>query len=528
MENGKVIDARDRFERLERRRDAGTAGNGRYLVDEALEKLKSTGRIDQSDRAKLALKLGQAAAKLNPRSPKKGAALIIRRADGDNSSLRPDRFFIQEGRSNPETLAATGATWARLIEAAARLQSEATGQEGAGRDSRNRNDLRRILGGTTFLPHSAMGSAQTNKVVDLLEDAAKYIARRIERETRITELWRNLHDSPFSIHQLGESQEDPPGPVPQASKLARRVGVFKSDEMNDRCYFGDIGGTKTNTYWSRPTFQIGYISKIVRIPAFCIPKIFVEKFNKDTNDQESWDLLTDFIESNTGSYYKLPDMSFSEKKGFGFLEVNFQFIMPLVISIKPDEKNRPHIIIWEGDHTLPAGFLIDKDPLMDYNLIDKLYKNSELDFSIDPYDLYFWVPKYRYNGDFVRDSSIILYSEHNENRSDEKQNFLDCKNYSLIMNDIDLSEFDNIDEWREDDRYSVLFGKDDLIFTSYFDSGPLLAPARSNSLTKSILSSLKSKSDYSLDNIILKQSEIIAECGLNYIDAWSDYIKERR
>jgi hypothetical protein len=527
MDSGRVIDARDRFERLERHREAGPAGNGRHPVEEALEKLRSTGRLDQSDRTKLARKLSEAAAKLNPRSSKKGAALIIRRADGDNSSLRPDRFFFHEGNSHPETLAATGATWARLIEAAARLQSEAADQEGVGRDSRNRNGLRRILGGTTFLPHSATESAQPNRAVELLEVATRHIAKRIERETRLTELWRNLHDSPFSVHQLDEGQEEPPGPVPEASKLARRVGVFISNEMNDRCYFGDIGGTDSDTDWSRPTLRIGYLSKIVRIPAFCIPKEFAEDFVKDTDDQQSWDALTNFFDSETGSYNKLPDVDYSEEIGFGFLEVNVQFIMPLSLSVVPDEKDRIRITIWQSSHTVPAGFLLDTEPLNDYGVIDGFYRSGEIDFSIDPYDLYFWMPKYRYNGNFVKDSSLLFYSDYNDNKCHEKNNYIGSHNYELIMNDIDFSDFDSIEDWKEDDRYGVLFGRDDFVFTSRFDAGPLQALVRKNSLAHSFLSSYKVRTKESLEDFVLSKSEVIAESGLNYIDALADYIKNR-
>lgn len=526
MDSGKVIDARDRFVRLERRREAGPAGNGRHPVEEALEKLRSTGRLDQSDRIKLARKLGEAAAKLNPRSSKKGAALIIRRADGDNSSLRPDRFFFHEGNSQPETLAATGATWARLIEAAARLQSEAADQEGVGRDSRNRNGLRRILGGTTFLPHSATESAQPNRAVELLEVATRHIAKRIERETRLTELWRNLHDSPFSVHQLDEGEEEPPGPVPQASKLARRVGVFVSEEMNDRCYFGDIGGTDADTGWSRPTLRIGYLSKIVRIPAFRIPKEFSEKFVNNTDDQYSWDSLTDFFDSETGLYYKLPDVDYSEEIGFGFIEVKVQFVMPLALSVVPDEKDRARITICESAHTLPAGILLDAEPLTDYSEIDRIYRSGDIDFSMDPYDLYFWMPKYRYNGKFVKDSTLLFYSEHNNNKCHENINYINFDNYRLIMNDIDLSDFDSIEDWKEDDRYGILFGRDDFVFTPRFEAGPLQSVVRKNSLAYSFLSSHKVRTEETLEYFLLKKSESIAESGLNYIDALADYIRD--
>jgi hypothetical protein len=527
MDSGKIIDARDRFERLERRRDSSPAGNGQHPVEEALEKLKSTGRLDQSDRTKLARKLGEAAAKLHPRSPKKGAALIIQRADGDNSSLRPDRFIIHEGKSHPEKLAATGATWARLIEAAARLQSEAADQEGAGRDSRNRNGLRRILGGTRFLPHSAIESVQPTKVVELLEIATRQIAKRIERETRLTELWRNLHDSPFSVYQLDEGQEDPPGPVPQASKLARKVGVFINSEMNDRCYFGDIDETETNTNWSHPTLRIGYLSKIVRIPAFRIPNEFVENFTRDSNDQETWDALTDFIEAKTGSYTNLPDVIFSEKRGFGFVDVNVQFIMPLYLSIKPDAKNRPRIMIWDTYSTVPAGFIIDKEPLNDYQLIDKFYSSSDIDFALDPYDVNFWMPKYRYNGNISKESSIIFYSEYNQYINDEKLNYIDSKNHSLFMEDIDFSDFTVVEDWKEDDRYGILFGRDNFVFTSAFDCVQLQAPVRKNSIAYSILSVHNLQISNSLEGVILQTSETIAESGMSYIDAWSDYIKGR-
>lgn len=526
MENGKVIDARDRFERLERSRDTGIARNVRYVVEEALDKLRSTGRIDQGDRAKLARKLGEAATKLNPHSPKKGAALIICRADGDSSSLRPDRFFIYEGGREPETLAATGATWARLIEAAARLQSEATGQEGTGRDSRNRNNIRRILGGTSLLPHSATDSTQKNKVVELLEDAAKYIVKRIERETRITELWRNLNDSPFAIHQLNENQENPPGPVPHASSLARKVRLFDNYELDDRCYFGDIGDVEANTNWSKPTLRIGYLSKIVRIPAFCIPKDFVEKFNKDSENQEAWDSLTDFFESNTGTYNKLPNVIFSQKEGFGFLDCDFQFIIPIVASVNADNTNRVCITIRSENHPLPTGFLINDKPLTEYDLIDKFYQDLDGKFTLDPYGTDFWMTKYKYNDKFTRDSSVILYSEHNKNIDYESKDFLDYQYHTLIMNDIEFSEFDSFQEWKDDERYAALFGQDDFIFTPAFDCGSLTAPARKNSIAGSIFSSIKSKENDSIDNALVQKAEIIAECGLNYIDAWSDYIKD--
>ena len=149
MNGDNVISASDRFARKQQQ------GAPAPIV--AWKQLQSTVRTSEDDRIVLAERLGQAASRLNPSAPKTGAHAIMREAWGEDGSKKTGRLFVFEGKQKPTLLESSGASWARLIDAAARLIVTKDNQHPSMVDNAVRQQTARLLLGTSFLPQNAQG-----------------------------------------------------------------------------------------------------------------------------------------------------------------------------------------------------------------------------------------------------------------------------------------------------------------------------------------------------------------------------------
>ena len=239
-----LIDASDRFAPGERTR---TRGEGSRTRSEALDLLRQTKRVAMADRSLFAIRLGEAAARIDPQHPEHIARRWLEQAwpASDRWAKRKRLIcFPGEEPRNPHddgSYVASGADWAALIDQAARTAHPGDHVTSVQERARFARDM---LRGSAFLP--------ALNIAPLGDDDAQYhvfrmaamIAEKIEQETDLPRLWEKVGKVPFDIHSYHleepehfnelpawlrkHAQDDyATGPLGDAALLAQDIADFR-------------------------------------------------------------------------------------------------------------------------------------------------------------------------------------------------------------------------------------------------------------------------------------------------------------
>lgn len=246
-----VIDAKSRFAR---RGEIYPASEANETVFTRLRQLK---RVPLKDRATLASGIGQLAAQISPNEPLDGARRIFILAGFENKWAKRKRLIRLPGEEDSEpgdygSYEANGRMWAAVAAAAAKLLSPHA--EGRVLEREQERLLRRMAVGTSLLPQQFTVPTEAGHASDLIAELANVLSHRIERETRLRDLWEILKASPFALErvypetEVASNEVDLGGPVAEIHWGGPRSGYFSKDLRHFR-------------EWAFPIVRVGVIRR---------------------------------------------------------------------------------------------------------------------------------------------------------------------------------------------------------------------------------------------------------------------------
>lgn len=321
----------------------------------AVDALRHTGRVTLADRAVLAERLGQAAARLDPDRPAREAKRWFDSAwQGDRWAKRK-RLVILPGEpshdpENEGAYVASGADWAALIEQAARAQHPGTDVSSVADRARAARDL---LRGTSFLPSLAPISLQGDNAQSLVNSYADRVASTIEENSAVRRLWRVLAVSPFKIGlQPTETESAIPHTLRAAAALAMEAAVGQYRVDGSYRYDFEPDPTAEHQDWARPVIRLGLRAHRRQSRIFVVPQSVLHNESDDDDETSPEEMVSAWLVAEgvlTGaSYEDLPDTGYDARKGYGWQSFHYDIVQPVHLEARP--KPDGTVGLWVSAH----------------------------------------------------------------------------------------------------------------------------------------------------------------------------------
>ena len=520
MNGDNVISASDRFARKQQQ------GAPAPIV--AWKQLQSTVRTSEDDRIVLAERLGQAASRLNPSAPKKGAHAIMREAWGEDGSKKTGRLFVFEGKQKPTLLESSGASWARLIDAAARLIVTKDNQHPSMVDNAVRQQTARLLRGTSFLPQNAQGGAEPGAVGEVLQRLADKFVHRLQTNTRIFELWRILDGHPFTVEHVEGDEPTPASVVPHASQLANNVEWLMRRESGWKHYFVPVDPMKTwQEPWTADIFiPVGAFARQVQVKTFVPPPQVAEVFlGSSKTSAEMWDAYCAWRTGDEDIGDPIfPEYEYTDSLGHGAKEETITTLYFAYLRISSGADKRPVVTFQVNNDYVISCTAIPK--LQDENMISYVIshaRSEHLEVISDGIgDQVALVPHMSVRSlideNYMRCGPVRIMN----NEVGEQEEF--CLRYSI--DNFSYEQIFSIDGDSEEGR-TLLYGAGDMRFIpSFAVEADKPTPTRPGSLADALLRNVDVAPEDQLVSIIEQHGKRIAEAGLAYHQALIDYYQE--
>ncbi|AWJ87761.1 hypothetical protein TSH58p_30070 (plasmid) [Azospirillum sp. TSH58] len=261
-----VIDAADQF------RPHAPQGADRIL--RKADDLRRTTRVALADRPILAENLGRLAARISPADPRDGARRMFGGPDAAKWAKRKRLVRLPgESAGNPGdhgSYEGAGAAYVTLAKAAgALLAGRADAGERAERDA-----LRELMLGTSWLPTFAPTSSGERTVADLLARLSAQLANAVLRDTRLGALWALLETTPIALEPVdaitaASLHQDPAGTARGAPpELVALLGwgahlAFTTPSRSENAPW--------SSRWAEPVLSIGQVERRLTTRLFVLP-----------------------------------------------------------------------------------------------------------------------------------------------------------------------------------------------------------------------------------------------------------------
>lgn len=337
--NGNVIDATDRFsERTERQKTT------------PLDALRRTARVAPADRATLASRLGELAARLNPDRPKNAARSWFENAwQGDRWAKRK-RYVVLPGESAPDpqdegAYVASGVDWAVLAEQAAAALHAGTGPIVEADRARAIRDL---LRGTAFVPAILPLPVEGDGGAALIATYADRVSRVVERGSDVRRLWSVLRSAPFgTVIRTDEAAEEGDPALAKAALAADAIEP-KDDHslaMGWRTRF-TTEPSSVRSNWSEPTIFLGLRAHTREARMFIVPEDFVDELppNNDGDvgaDERVLEWLIHRGFATGRSFEDLPEIQYSAETGTGWRPFRYEILQLVMLTVRPKADGSP-------------------------------------------------------------------------------------------------------------------------------------------------------------------------------------------
>ena len=525
MTRDNVVDASRRFEQR-----STTPAKHRAL--NALDKLAGVTRTSLADRAILARKLGEAAVRLNPKAPKKGAHAIISEAWAENGfesgAKKTGRLFVFEGKDVPDVLESSGPTWANLVDKAARLIAAAAGYHPAQVDHEYRHQVSRLLRGTSFLPSLPEATSTPTASRELLERLSDKFVQRLQASTRLFELWSVLEHAPFAVERVRAADPQPTGVVPAASKLAAQIEANMRWRDDRQPYFVPMAQEAYHdTSWSNVFLKIGAYARPVRVRTFIPPKHVAEafldpeqwgdeaweKFDKWQTDGKEYDYDDDFPEHDY-----VPDL------GHGAKWETYKALYFVYLSISKSNNILPNVSV-HVDHDFvcyyaapPLRNILEIGSfIFDQHMSDLEFKDDVVSFNsrrayITPTSMHDFLDR-----EYRTCSPVRLM----QSDSSSQNQFVFDYPYELF----EKGEFTFSDD--DEDALALIYGTNDFEFIPNFPvDASINTPVRKGSLADALLNNATLPPEEQLIAMIERDAKTRADAGLGYHHALIRYYQE--
>ena len=344
-----IINASDRF-----------AQRGEKSKHTVIDVLRRTGRVELSDRAMLAERLGQAASRLDPDRPAQAAKRWFDQAWHGERWAKRKRFVILPGETpndpqNEGAYVASGADWAALVEQAAQAQHP-------GLDIMSISDraraVRDLLRGTSFLPSFAPVPLDGDNAQSLVVAYADRVASVIDEGSGIRRLWTVLAAAPFKIG-LRLTNAEPTVPEVLRTAAARAaeaaIGQYRMDGTY-RYEFEPDPGTE-NQHWVHPFVRLGLRAHRRHSRVFVVPQSILHPDVEDDEEVSPEESLSAWLIAEgllTGKADEdLPNIKYDPGKGYGWQSFPYDIVQSVNLQARP--KTDGTIGLWVSAHVSEMG-----------------------------------------------------------------------------------------------------------------------------------------------------------------------------
>jgi hypothetical protein len=453
------------------------------------EELKSQTRLLDTDKKILAENLGRICEELNPDKPLAAAMALIEKAQPNLRQKRKRYIRLPGEEPSPDgekfAYGSTGATFAKLAKTAAEMRSTSNDENVKQRDKEN--NFKKLLRGTSFLPANKPLTLAGRRIKDILDEYEERLIERIEKETRLTELWEILQRTPMRYSRnvdlparIGPPQYGSAQLLPD--KLTK--ALCGKDIEWARFYVGSRGFP----FYGRPILEIGDISTEITVKKLEFPKEVRKLFLELEGEGESkhfgekarkW---LDFVDYNQSSHWV------DEKK----FQINNVFL-----EVVRKHNGKPKLII----ELRPSGIFRDYSAeLMDDEKVTEI-------LSHDGYNLDYLLTKFEFVNEPYVPLGLIIPPNENP--------FPLCEDDAPIYG------------WTEDDVISEILMGDGASFRPCIDDYLWSGPFHSDSVGAALIGNLKdSEEENRIDKILIEQARLMAEAGIAYYEKLFDESRE--
>lgn len=482
-----------------------------------IDALRVTGRVPLSDRALLAERLGQVAARLDPERPARAARRWFEHAWHGDRWAKRKRLVILPGETphdpqNEGAYVASGADWAVLIEQA--VQTQHPGQDPTSLSDRSRA-ARDLLRGTSFLPSLAPIPLHGDSAQALVASYAERLASTIGEGSAIRRLWSMLAAAPFKIGlELSDAEPTVPEALrPVAARAAEAaIGQYRMDGTYRYEFISDP--TAEHQGWAHPIARLGLRAHRRHSRIFVVPQSVLHpdaEGDDETSPEElvsAW-LVAEGLLSGEEAYEDLPEISYDAGKGYGWQSFPYDIVQSVHIEARP--KGDGTIGLWvsahvsEMDHYHP--FTIGRD-----TAAVEAGRTGWLDFIGMPMD---------YHGPA---SSYVLI---NWPVYDRKFMNGDALPYGAVSGliETDDRDFTDVEGWIDDTENAevqdLLFGiKPNVRFLPSVTIDPHTpSPCSEQTIASAFFKNLPVGVEERIGQRLLEQADRFAQAGLAYHDA---------
>ena len=513
-------------------------------LDGAIEKFKSFKRLLKEDQRVAAVNLGLLAQSISPDKPLDGVHRIVAESGVSGILEKRKRFFqlpedelISPNKDHIRN--ANPSTCINLARAAGRLLSKSSDLKI--REQGEKEALRTLLTGTSFLPKYTPRNPGERSVTRLLDEYATRLCETIEKQTKIADLWHVLQDSPFWIERSSEPL--PPSIYGAAAHCSPElVEIIRPGLMdivgNERFVPGGSFDFNWDEFhhrrnWHCPELQLGYVFLTYDMYGLKLPK----DITKERDERDYYQRRNEWL-SQIGFFNK------SKKAYENHLhKVKVAIFHPLMMYVTKTLSNKICIeISLSGNRFGAPGFncvVIDHYSLFRGNesfskVVEEFEtgnsSNSDLESieenleirELDDYEFF----DYTCAGECCpRAKSITL-----PNESNEPDEFLLTQDpdgsfgYGCWQDREAFEEYKDLwlsSGWVDDPGIAkILFGSDEIAFIpSIKFAEPVSSVAREGTVAASILQNvITAPPEHQISQMLTKRTSVIADSGLRFYD----------
>ncbi len=465
----------------------------RTRVEILEEKLRSQVRLLDADKKILAENLGRICAELNPDKPLTAVSLLIEKSGLQSLQQKRKRFIRLPGEEESPigekgAYGASGETFATLASTAAQMGSTSNDENVKRRDKEY--CFRQLLKGTSFLPVYKPEGLGGRSTKDILDEYRERLIERIAKDTRLTELWKILENTPMSIRggvnldliDVGPPQYGPAQLLPdKLTEALSRAGKIPPNSKWARFFT-----SRVDPFYWWPSLKIGQIAIEKKIRVFHIPSDVGPLFNSDK-------MVGDFLPEQARKWLQKSDYYNGDR---GEEEELWQ-VADIIIEIRRNPNGKPFLCLM-AYNTYRYATNKHLDDII--SLGQSQITNAE-DADGQEY-LFTFLLERPFSGDSSPNPIGIICEE-----------------------DAPLSH-DNVG-WTDDDVISEILMGDTVRFFPSFDSDLSCAPFHSDCVGAALIANLKdAEKEDRIDKILIEQAQLMAEAGIGFYEAVFDETRE--
>lgn len=238
------------------------------------DRIRACARLRADDKPVFAANLGVLAGRVDPDDPLNGARRIVERSGIEGAWAKRKRYFRLPGETAPEAAkdsayASSAVTFLSLAQAAGAILAPSGNPELV--EIEKSRAVRLLAGGSSFLPAWAPSEPGEKSAKGLMDEYASRLLEKIDRETRLAEMWSGLRETPITLDAYDEDELKLAAPS-QFGGSAEFPSELLYPHFRRQIVAARFVPGSVDLSWSEPALEIGHVTYTREVAMLVLPE----------------------------------------------------------------------------------------------------------------------------------------------------------------------------------------------------------------------------------------------------------------